>query len=192
MININNISLSFDDKQIFADFSLVLPSKGIVCLFGPSGCGKTTLFNILAGLISPDNGNITGLENKTFSYVFQSPRLLPWLSVIDNISLVKNNSRTNAERLLKFLDMQNETNAMPNELSGGMKQRVSIARALNYDGDILLLDEPMNGLDAALAEKLWQLIVKQYKDRLVLFITHNKQEAQKYSERIIEMYPLET
>lgn len=187
MIELKGISLSFEDKHIFKDFSLTLPSSGIICLFGPSGCGKTTLFNIFAGLIKPQQGSIKGLEHKSVSYVFQSPRLLPWLDVSENIRLVRHCSDKELSALLKLCELEAEASSLPEELSGGMKQRVSIARALNYNGDILLLDEPSNGLDAVLADKLWTQILQQYKDRLVLLITHNKAEAEHYAHKIINI-----
>jgi len=189
MIEFKDISITFDNKTVFRDFSLTLPDKGAVCLFGPSGCGKTTLLNIIAGLLKPQKGNVKGLEHKTVSYVFQSPRLLPWQNVADNIRLVRPCSDEELDKLLKIIDMPDEADSMPDELSGGMKQRVSIARALNFDGDILLLDEPMNGLDAELAARLWQYILQQYENKLVIFITHNRKEAEKYAERIIELQP---
>lgn len=189
MIEFNNISIAFDNKTVFNNFSLALPNKGVICLFGPSGCGKTTLLNLIAGLLKPQKGSLKGTEHKTVSYVFQSPRLLPWQNVADNIRLVKNCGDEKLAELLKIIDMPDEANAMPDELSGGMKQRVSIARALNYDGDILLLDEPMNGLDAELASQLWKYILQQYKEKLIIFITHNRIEAEKYADRIIELQP---
>ncbi|MCC5911195.1 MAG: ATP-binding cassette domain-containing protein [Clostridiaceae bacterium] len=162
-----------------------LSSNGIHCLFGPSGCGKTTLLNILAGLSTADQGDIKGIENKTFSYIFQEDRLLPWATVEENIFLILTDSYSKREaqglmdKYLDLVDLSKFKNYYPEALSGGMRQRVSIARAFAYEGDILLMDEPFKGLHMELKKTLMDYLISYWhqKKQLFLFVTHDVEEA---------------
>ena len=130
-IKIINLNVSFDDKEVIKDLALELPDQGVVSIFGPSGAG-TTLFNCLAGLITPDSGQIIGLENKQLSMVFQENRLLPWFSALKNVAFVINGDEEKArEGLCRRLELSDAADKLPDELSGGMQRRVAVARALS-------------------------------------------------------------
>jgi NitT/TauT family transport system ATP-binding protein len=183
MIQINNLYKSYDNLKIFEDFNLKIESGQIICLLGPSGCGKTTLLNILSGIENYDKGNITGISD-SFSYIFQETRLLPWLTIEDNIKFVlkSNNNLEITDIVNRYLDvvqLSEYKNYYPSQLSGGMKQRVSIARAFAYESDILLMDEPFKGLDFDLKKKLINAFLSLWKNdnRTVLFVTHDIDEA---------------
>ena len=181
-IKIINLNVSFDDKEVIKDLTLELPDQGVVSIFGPSGAGKTTLFNCLAGLITPDSGQIIGLENKKLSMVFQENRLLPWFSALKNVAFVINGDEEKARRALSWLELSDAADKLPDELSGGMQRRVAVARALAYGGDVLLLDEPNAGLDESLAERMMSRILEQWSGRLVMLITHDSSLVEKFAD----------
>ena len=168
MIEIQNLTFSFGEHEIFKNFSLTLPDTGVVVFTAPSGRGKTTLFRLLAGLLRPRSGRIAGLAGRKIGFVFQEDRLLPWLTVKDNIACVSDEKT--ALELLAKLDLSEAAEALPPALSGGMARRVAILRALAYSNDVLLLDEPFTGLDPELKERTARLIAEN--SRLVLLITH--------------------
>lgn len=176
MIELFDVSLSYGEKRVLDRFSLSLPDSGTVCFFGPSGCGKTSLLRVLAGLTEPDSGTVSGTHGRTLSMVFQENRLLPWLTALENISLVlPENNLARARHWLEQVELGADADKLPRQLSGGMQRRVALARALAYGGDFLLLDEPFAGLDNALAERLWHLSAGLYKDKPVVLITHDKE-----------------
>lgn len=188
VIVIDNISKSFGSNKVLDGISLDLPGKGVVCFVGKSGSGKTTLFNIIANIIHQDSGNIRGLENKKIAYVFQEDRLVPYLSAKENVKLVLDFDEDEKEKISLFwlnkLLLGDFSNKRPCELSGGMRRRVSIARALAYEADILLLDEPFNGLDNNTKGLVLDIIKKESKKYLILLITHNYDEAELLSDLI--------
>lgn len=192
MISLNNITKRYNNLTVLKNFNLNFEENEITCLFGPSGIGKTTIANILAKLELFDEGNITGIENAVYSYVFQEPRLLNWYSVYENIDFVLKDIYNPVERkktveyYLDMVELTNFKNYKINALSGGMSQRVSLARAFAYPSNILIMDEPFKGLDIKLKqeliysfEKLWQK-----SKRTVLFITHDVEEAAYLSNTI--------
>ncbi|MCL1974942.1 MAG: ATP-binding cassette domain-containing protein, partial [Firmicutes bacterium] len=145
-----------------------------VYLSGPSGCGKTSLLLLLAGLLRPQAGKIQGLENKRLSMLFQEDRLLPWLSAAENVALVlPANQAKEALFWLELVELAQEKEQLPGELSGGMRRRVALARALAYNGDILLLDEPTNGLDNDLTHRILERIEELYAERLIITVSHD-------------------
>lgn len=180
-----NINKSYDGLSIFEDFNIEFQEGKISCILGPSGCGKTTLLNIIGGLIKVDSGIMEGFDGKSFSYIFQEPRLLPWKTVEDNIDFVLSRELSYSERkekieyLLKLVELEDYANYYPSQLSGGMSQRVSIARAFAVSSQIILMDEPLSGLD----QSLKQNILKHFKEiwakdrRTVLYVTHDIDEA---------------
>ncbi|MFL0249448.1 ABC transporter ATP-binding protein [Clostridium neuense] len=184
-IKLEGIGKKYNDLKVIDDFSMNFSSNEVHCIFGPSGCGKSTLLNILTGLIDSYSGKIEGLEDKRFSYVFQEDRLIPWLSVKENIRFVleSNHNKAEIERTCeKYLDLvklSNFKNNYPKELSGGMKQRVSIARALAYGGDIIVMDEPFKGLDMEIKKNMMDYITDYCKlnNKLFIYTTHDTLEA---------------
>ena len=183
-IRIENLSFSRGEKHILDNVNLNLPDSGAVCLCGPSGCGKSTLLRLLCGLETPDSGRISG--SSAFSVVFQENALLPWRTVAENVALpLKVLDHDRVLRALEAVELTEAAHLYPAQLSGGMARRVAIARALAYDGDVLLLDEPFNGLDTALWSRLCSRIREQFSDRLILLITHRLEEAEAMGATVI-------
>ncbi len=185
MIALHNISLSFGEKSVLSGFSLSLPDTGVVCLSGPSGCGKTTIARILSFLQKPDSGSVDGICPGEAAVLFQEDRLLPWLSALGNLTAVCDDHT--ARRLLKAMGLSKEADAMPAELSGGMRRRIALARALAYDSRLLILDEPFNGIDEAAKTSLYPLIRQAAKNKPVLLITHHAGEIEALSDDVIEL-----
>ena len=151
MIRLSHVCAKYPDKTVFDDLSLILPDTGAVALMAPSGFGKTTLLRVLAGLKTMEAGEISGLENKKISFLFQEDRLLPWVSAQKNVELVSD--ADTAKRWLSQMEIP-DGSQLPREMSGGMQRRVALARAMAFGGDMLLLDEPFKGLDEALRERI--------------------------------------
>lgn len=183
-IELKHICKNFNGQKVIDDFSLTLPEKGTVCFFGPSGCGKTTLLNCIAGLLPLDGGSVSGLEYKKISYIFQEDRLLPWVTANENVAVVTNEDKQSASEWIRLVGLENAENKHPNELSGGMRQRVSIARALAYGGDILLMDEPFHALDSKSRDQVITLIKEKTQDKLKILVTHSMEEAQLLADTI--------
>ena len=196
-INIKNKSfINKHDKkkvEVLKNIKIEIQSNEFVCIVGPSGCGKTTLMNMIGGLIPYDNneeveGNLD--NDETFGYVFQTSRLLPWLTVKENIELVSKKD-TNLEiqinHLLKEFDLLEFSNYFPKALSGGMRRRVSLVRALINKPKVLLMDEPFVSLDQPTAENLYKVLIDYWKKNpiTVILITHNLKEALLLSDRIL-------
>lgn len=196
-INIKNKSfINKHDKkkvEVLKNIKIEIQSNEFVCIVGPSGCGKTTLMNMIGGLIPYDNNEEieANLDNdNTFGYVFQTSRLLPWLTVKENIELVSKKD-TNLEiqinHLLKEFDLLEFSNYFPKALSGGMRRRVSLVRALINKPEVLLMDEPFVSLDQPTAEILYKVLIDYWKKNpiTVILITHNLKEALLLSDRIL-------
>lgn len=190
MIRLKNINKTFDDLVVFEDFNMDIEEGRIICFLGASGCGKTTLLNIISGTLQYDTGSIEGISDN-ISYIFQDTRLLPWATIEDNIKFVlKSNRDVDAGQLAKkYIDVVKLTQFSkyyPKQLSGGMKQRVSIARAFAYKSDTLLMDEPFQGLDYDLKIELINAFLELWEEdnRTVIFVTHDIDEALLLSDRI--------
>lgn len=180
-IVISGLSKAFGEKQVLENFSCTLPAPGLTALMGPSGVGKTTLFRILLGLEKPDSGVIFGMEGKTLSVVFQEDRLFPDLTVLQNAEV----AGTNGEAWLSRLGLQSELSAYPQSLSGGMRRRVSIARAICRNGDVFLLDEPFQGLDRERKRDVMEIFRQLKKEKPVLLITHDPEEADFLADQVL-------
>ena len=185
MIELINISKKYDDLILLEDFNINFEKNKITCLFGPSGVGKTTIANIVAGIIPVDKGYVEGIDNSLFSYVFQEPRLLKWYNVYENIDFVLKDVYKPDKRVeiinnyLKMVELSEYKNYKIDALSGGMAQRVSLARAFAYPSHILIMDEPFKGLDNKLKNEMSSLFLKMWNlsQRTVIFITHDVEEA---------------
>ena len=169
-----------------------------VSLVGPSGCGKSTLLNITSGIDTPTSGKVTLTHDggqTSIGYVFQDPRLLPWRTVMDNLLYVSEEDKATATQkartYLKMVGLEPFANMFPGQLSGGMQQRVGIARAFSVDPDLLLMDEPFSHLDAITAEGLREQLQGIWNEtrKMVLFVTHDVREAVELSNRIIMLAP---
>ncbi|MCQ2440420.1 MAG: ATP-binding cassette domain-containing protein [Clostridia bacterium] len=173
MTELKNINFSYDEKQIINDFSLKVNANECVCLYGESGCGKTTVLKIIAGLLKPQSGSITNLKN--VSYVFQEDRLIPHLSVLQNVTLfLPKDRKAVAKELIGEAGLIEFINKKPDELSGGMKRRLSIVRAVAFGGDALLLDEPFNGLDTDNKVLMANIINREFteKGKPIIMVSH--------------------
>lgn len=184
-IRIDHISKSYKDKIVFDDLSMDLPAHGIVGLSGPSGCGKTTFLHILAGLIAYDSGSITGISGKRTGVVFQEDRLLPWLTAAENLDLVIKNQATTT-KWLEEIQLSDHSDYYPSEMSGGMKRRISLARALAFDCDLLLLDEPFQGLDDVLKDNMQKLVLREAQSKPVLLVSHDSSELSELADQIYQ------
>ncbi|MDD5945519.1 MAG: ATP-binding cassette domain-containing protein [Clostridia bacterium] len=182
-MELKNISKSYDGKKVLDAFSLKAEKGKPVCIFGPSGCGKTTLLNITAGLTKADSGEVTGNEGR-ISYLFQEDRLLEWCTARENIMLTAKN-KTAAEEFVKAAGIADALDLYPGQMSGGMRRRTAMARAVAYDGDIVLLDEPFNGIDDKTAEKTAGFLRRFVKDKVCILVTHRKKEAELLDAGII-------
>jgi len=181
----DHISKSYNEIPVLSDFSLRLPEHGIIGLSGPSGCGKTTFLHIMAGLIEPDSGSITGLAGKKTGVVFQEDRLLPWLTAQENIDLIVKNS-TLTQQWLDAIQLSDKADSYPSELSGGMKRRLALARALAFDCDLLLMDEPFQGLDDMLKETLYQLVRDAALTKPVVMVSHDITELNNLADQVYQ------
>lgn len=185
MITIDGLTLSYDGQQVLKDCSLRVEAGSRVALMGPSGCGKTSLINVVAGLLTPDSGKVS--VNGKVSYVFQEPALFPWLTAVDNINVVLSDSPQTlprAEQLLAAVGLSDCRDKYPHQLSGGQKQRIAICRALAYGGDILLLDEPLKGLDPDTREQVSALLLQEWAGKTLLLVTHDQAEAESLCDRV--------
>ncbi len=198
------ISRERTEVEALADVGFHIAPGEFVSLVGPSGCGKSTLLRILGGLIPPTSGSVLFRgepvvhHKKDIGIVFQNAVLLPWRTVLQNIMLpviVRHLDRAvhhrKAFELLAMTGLEGFVNKYPNELSGGMQQRVSIARALVYDPSILLMDEPFGALDAMTREHMNVELLRIWREsrKTVFFITHSIPEAVFLSDRVLAMSP---
>ncbi|MFQ5784271.1 MAG: ABC transporter ATP-binding protein [Alphaproteobacteria bacterium] len=210
VIEIDALTLTFDtaDSPVhaLADVNLTIASGDFVSLIGPSGCGKTTLLRVIADLERPTAGSITvngvspeeARRNRSYGYVFQAPALYPWRTVERNVTLPLEimglsaaERRQRVQRYLELVNLDGFERKYPWQLSGGMQQRVSIARALSFEPDLLLMDEPFGALDEITRDHLNDHLVRlwQRTRKTVVFVTHSIPEAVFLSSRIVVMSP---
>lgn len=203
---VNNVSKIFPAKQgevhTLSNVNIEFGVGEFVCILGPSGCGKSTLLNIIAGLETATSGNVLLNGNEVIGagpdrvVIFQEPALFPWLRVIDNVEfgmkmagIGKEQRRQTALKYLKMVHLLRFENSFIHELSGGMKQRVSLARALTLDSPILLMDEPFAALDSQ-TKSILQMELQQIwleTKKTILFVTHNVEEAIVLADRVLVM-----
>ena len=178
-IHIEHVSKGFGGKAVLRDFSFCLERGKIYCLMGRSGGGKTTLLRLLLGLEMPDAGTIVGMDGMKTGVVFQEDRLVSFLDGVGNVNIVgERQSRGQAEALLGELLAKEELVCIANHMSGGMKRRTALARALAFPSDVLLLDEPFAGLDEEARRRALDAIVRWQKGRTVVLVTHDGEDVE--------------
>lgn len=189
-IIITDLCKSFDDNEILKNVNITLEDSSIYCLMGASGIGKTTLLRILMGLERADSGCISGIDTKNISCMFQEDRLIPYLSAIDNVRIVlrgKNNNREEVRNNLLSILPDDSLDMPVSSLSGGMKRRVALARALSYPGKLIILDEPFTGLDKDTKLNVIDYILKMRNNRTLLIATHGTDDANLLGAEIIKL-----
>ncbi len=197
LLEIKNVYKSFKSAQsaqlkVLENISFNLRSDEIVALVGPSGCGKTTVLNIIAGLLTADKGQLN-MKDSRIAYIFQETRLLPWKTVENNISFVQENFLSGdeayqiRESLLYSSGLYDMKGSYPGQLSGGMKQRLEIIRALSIKPYLLLMDEPFKSLDISLKYQLQQMLLTEYnKNKFsIMYVTHDPEDAVLLADRIL-------
>ncbi len=193
-------SLEGKPFDVFRDLNLQIDSGQSIAIVGPSGCGKTTLLRILAGLETPDGGDVVidgqavhGMSRER-AVIFQEPRLLPWLTVLENVSfsldvqgVPPKKARERAKEAIELVGLGHCEQALPNQLSGGMAQRVGIARALTIQPEILLLDEPLGALDAMTKITMQEELARIHKVEKItmVLVTHDLEEAIYLADRVL-------
>jgi NitT/TauT family transport system ATP-binding protein len=196
MIKFENVSKSFGGIQVLKNVSFEIRAHESVAIVGYSGSGKTTLLKLIAGTLKADSGTVT-VESERIGYVFQDHRLLPWKTAMDNIMLVlrasgindRNQVRERAISWMKLMRLQGYYNYYPRQLSGGMMQRVSIARAFSIEPEIMLMDEPFSNLDTSLSDSLMRQlkqVLANYRTTTV-YVTHDMVQALSIGQRIYKL-----
>ena len=192
-LRIESLKKAFGEKQIFSDFSYSFTDKGLYVIKGDSGIGKTTLLRIISGIDKKFTGYVFGGGYENVSVSFQEYRLFPQLTALENITesvwekANENNLSDAREMLFKLGFSQEETALFPHELSGGMKQRVSLARAFLKDSPILILDEPTKELDRDLCDIVIDMIKSETERRLVIMVTHSESDISNLNPTIINL-----
>ena len=201
IIEVRNIAKTYDSGvEALRDITLALPRGELSTFLGPSGCGKTTLLKIIAGLISPSDGEVWVKGNKVSgpgperAFVFQDFALLPWASVLRNVAfglelrgVPKDKREEIARKYITEVGLSSFESRYPHQLSGGMKQRVGLARALAIDADIVLMDEPFSSVDEQTRRKFQEELLDLLKinQKTVIFVTHSIEEAAYLSDQIV-------
>jgi len=190
-LTLENVSHSYGSVAVLKDLNLLVNPGEIVVLVGPSGCGKTTILNLLSGHLKPISGIIQ--REGIIRTVYQHDGLYPWLTVSENISmgLRSTNGTTTAEKelseLVELIRLEGFENHYPHQLSGGMRQRVELARVLAGDSDILLMDEPFSALDYQTRLRMRHELIRllEQRPRTVVFVTHDIEEAAQLADRVL-------
>jgi len=200
MIKLENVNKSFGELKVLENINIHVPKGEFLVLVGASGCGKSTLLNLIAGFLRPSSGQVFVNDKEVVDVdpqsgmVFQQYALFPWMTVIENVAfglklrgVAKKEREAVAMEYINMVGLQGFVDAYPKALSGGMRQRVSIARVLANDPDVILLDEPFAALDAMTRQVLQEQLVKIYEEsgKTIVFITHSIDEALLLSTRVI-------
>ncbi|MBT8458980.1 MAG: ABC transporter ATP-binding protein [Boseongicola sp.] len=203
-VSTRNISKNYGDVEALRDLSLEFPRGQLTSLLGPSGCGKTTLLKIIAGLLEPTSGEVEVNGKKVTgpgpdrAFVFQDFALLPWATVMRNVAfglemrgVAKSEREAISEKYIKEVGLAGFEQSYPHELSGGMRQRVGLARALSVDSEVLLMDEPFSAVDEQTRRKFQEdlLALVQNENKTFLFVTHSIEEAVYVSDQIAILLP---
>ncbi len=190
MIQIKDLYFAYTPEKPILNFAnMTLTDGELLAVMGPSGCGKSTLLSVIAGLQTPSFGSIEN-GSRRIAAVFQEPRLFPWLTVKENIRAVlpKGTDDKVIADALEFVELADACNQYPSELSGGMKSRVALARALAYGGDLFLLDEPFSALNEDLRRPLAAKLREHLKKigASAILITHQLTDAEVFADRIVD------
>ena len=193
LIQVRNVSHTYDNVDVLDNINLTINEGEFVAIVGPSGCGKTTLLNLISGYEEPTSGSIE--RNGELRMVYQQDGLFPWLTVIENIGLGIRNVKKSRDKdlqlkeAIELIGLEGFENHYPHQLSGGMRQRVELVRALTGESDILLMDEPFSALDYLTRLKLRNELVSLLKERprTVILVTHDIEEAAQLADRIIPL-----
>lgn len=192
-LQVRGICKAYGTKQALQPTNESFQEHSFTCIVGRSGCGKTTLLRLLCGLEKSDAGIIELPAGKRIAPVFQQPRLMPWLNVAENITLSARHHReldiARLPELLRLLELEGTERLYPNQLSGGMAQRVSLGRTLFYNPDIILMDEPFSALDYFTRQGLQQTLLRLYAEerKTIIFVTHDVEEALLLGDRVLIM-----
>jgi ABC-type nitrate/sulfonate/bicarbonate transport system ATPase subunit len=191
---------AYGDLVVHDGIQFLVKENEFLCICGPSGCGKTTLLDILSGLLKPTEGSVlldgesVDPKKHSISFVFQEPSTLPWLTVWENIAtglkikkLPRDEIKKKVDEVIRIVGLGGFENFYPHQISGGMKQRVSIARAFATDADLILMDEPFVSLDQPTRERMQQEVLDIWKNlrRTIVFVTHNLEEAVFLGDRVV-------
>ena len=186
MISLNNVTFYYNSRhKVLKDFSLNINRGDRVCLSGASGCGKTTVLRLIMGLQTPKKGSVELLKQAKISVVFQEDRLIPTKTVLQNVALFSNDEK--ALEMLKLLGINEVADEYPVALSGGMKRRVALARALAHDFDILILDEAFTGLDSNTLENCLKVTDKVLADKTLVMVTHQDYIAESLKAKTVKI-----
>lgn len=203
IVNLDEVSVAFGGETIYDRLSLDIRDGEFLCIVGQSGCGKSTLLRVIGDLLKVDSGRVTVAGRPAedawdnIAYVFQAPRLLPWRSAEDNVLLgqelrfgrrrPRTDMRERAQKLLHLVGLGKDGSKMPAMMSGGERQRVSIARALAVDPRIILMDEPFSALDVMTRQRMRSEIVDIWREtgKTIIFVTHEVEEAIELADRVV-------
>lgn len=185
LLRVVRLRKAFGRVTVIDGWDLEVEEGERVAILGPSGCGKTTFLRIVAGIEKNYEGEVT-LKAERIGYAFQEPRLIPWITVVENLRLIRDEPSKIAELLAEF-DLEGFEKFYPWQISEGMRQRVNLARALLFEPDLLLLDEPFDALDLKTKIKVMEHIVWKWKEKgfSIVFVTHNLKEALFLADRIL-------
>ena len=185
MLEISHLTLSYGEKRVLENFSLTLPLEGVTVLSGPSGCGKTTLMRCIAGLERPQGGTISGIVPSETAFLFQEDRLFPWRTAEQHIlDVLPKARRGEADRWLALAGLEAEKAAYPAALSGGMKRRLALARALALGGKLYLLDEPFTGVDG---ERIRALMVALKELGTPVLLSSHEALVRSLADRVVDL-----
>lgn len=186
-IKLTQVSKKFQDKLLFENLNLTFPEGKMTCLMGPSGSGKTTIINCILGLIKPDSGMITGTEGKPVAAVFQEDRLIEHWDAIKNVKLVCDKSVSSEQIMdeLKEVGLKESLKKPVRDYSGGMRRRVAIVRAMLAVSELVILDEPFQGLDDMLKEQVIDYVRRKTLGKTVILVTHDREEAERLGADLI-------
>jgi len=199
-LRVEGVSQRYGDLRVHEGLDFAVRENEFLCICGPSGCGKTTLLDILAGILKPTEGQVlidgrpVDPKRHNISFVFQEPSTLPWLDVWNNVAVglrVKKRPEAEIRRvvddIISFVGLTGAEHQYPHQISGGMKQRVGIARAFAIDADVILMDEPFVSLDQPTRERMQREVlgIWEHRKRTIVFVTHNLEEAVYLGDRIL-------